>query len=168
MIIDYREVRKQDGLLVKHEELAVSDIVSTHSQVEAISPADVEAQAQLMEALCTVKGKVSYSVTYQCARCLESFEAREKTSLLEEFTGDARQATDEVHLAQDGIVDLAPFVKQSIHLHLEVFPVCKSDCQGLCPVCGINRNDETCNCDVRTIDPRLAALSDLLSEDQSE
>jgi uncharacterized protein len=40
--------------------------------------------------------------------------------------------------------------------------LCRPDCQGMCPTCGINRNDETCACVDDDIDPRFAALKKLL------
>lgn len=169
MIIDYRDLRKHDGTLAKHEELLLPEIAQTHNQVEDISPADVAIKAQLVDdELCTTEGSVKYSVTYECSRCLEPFVADAETRLFEEFTDNEQRATDEIHFAKDGMIQMDPWVQQSIHLDLEFFPVCKPDCLGLCPVCGVNRNHETCNCDVRTIDPRLAALSDLLSTDESE
>ena len=43
--------------------------------------------------------------------------------------------------------------------------LCKSDCKGLCPVCGQNLNEGTCTCNTFVPDPRLAALESLLKND---
>jgi DUF177 domain-containing protein len=43
--------------------------------------------------------------------------------------------------------------------------LCRDDCQGLCPVCGANRNTIDCSCEVRWEDPRLAVLKALLKDD---
>ena len=43
--------------------------------------------------------------------------------------------------------------------------LCKSDCKGLCPVCGQNLNEGQCDCDTFVPDPRLAALESLLKND---
>ena len=168
MIIDYRDVRKHDGVLAKHEQVLVPEVAKTHAQVENVSSLDVRVNAQLVKHLCKVEGTAQYSVTYLCTRCLEPFVALQETELFEEFTEDKHQVTEEVHHALDGIAVLDPWIEQSLNLDLEFFPVCQSDCRGLCPVCGINRNEHECDCDVRTVDPRLAALSDLLSTDESE
>jgi uncharacterized protein len=168
VIIDYRDVRKHDGVLAAHGEILVPEIVGTHAQVEDVSPLDVSVTAHLVNHLCTVGGTAKYSVTYGCTRCLEPFVAHQETELFEEFTDDKSQVSEDIHQAPDGILVLDPWVVQSIHLDLEFFPVCRSDCRGLCPVCGVNRNEHECTCEVRTVDPRLAALSDLLSTDESE
>jgi uncharacterized protein len=43
-------------------------------------------------------------------------------------------------------------------------PLCREDCQGLCPVCGTNLNNGTCTCKREWEDPRLAALKKLKTD----
>jgi uncharacterized protein len=43
--------------------------------------------------------------------------------------------------------------------------LCRSDCLGLCPQCGGNRNLDECHCDEDPIDPRWAALQTLLANE---
>jgi uncharacterized protein len=40
---------------------------------------------------------------------------------------------------------------------LPMKPLCRPDCKGLCPQCGLNLNDEACSC-APDVDPRLASL----------
>ncbi|MBQ3561654.1 MAG: DUF177 domain-containing protein, partial [Oscillospiraceae bacterium] len=40
--------------------------------------------------------------------------------------------------------------------------LCREDCKGLCPVCGSDLNEKTCNCNQKQIDPRLEKLKMLL------
>jgi len=44
-------------------------------------------------------------------------------------------------------------------------PLCKESCLGLCVTCGVNLNEETCNCKKEIIDPRLADLADWFDKD---
>jgi uncharacterized protein len=48
-------------------------------------------------------------------------------------------------------------------LALPMKPLCRADCQGLCPACGANRNVAPCTCAPKPPDPRLAVLRDLAS-----
>jgi len=57
-------------------------------------------------------------------------------------------------------VDLEPLFREQFVLAVPYAPVCKEDCKGLCPQCGIDRNSATCTCE-SPIDPRLAALKGL-------
>ncbi|MCA9680433.1 MAG: DUF177 domain-containing protein, partial [Myxococcales bacterium] len=63
--------------------------------------------------------------------------------------------------AYDGeSVDLEPIVREQLVLAVPYAPLCKEDCRGLCPQCGIDRNVETCTCQPPG-DPRFAALGAL-------
>jgi uncharacterized protein len=59
-------------------------------------------------------------------------------------------------------IDLAHMIWEQIVLALPMKPVCKTDCQGLCPDCGVNRNIKTCSCVRDTVDPRWESLKSLL------
>jgi uncharacterized protein len=45
-------------------------------------------------------------------------------------------------------------------LDLPLAPLCREQCQGLCPHCGTDLNDETCDCQ-GPADPRWATLDEL-------
>jgi uncharacterized protein len=57
-------------------------------------------------------------------------------------------------------VDLEPLFREQFVLAIPYAPLCKEDCKGLCPQCGIDRNTDSCACE-KPIDPRLAALKGL-------
>ena len=59
-------------------------------------------------------------------------------------------------------MDLDDLVVSDILLSLPTKIICKEDCEGLCPSCGINRNVDTCECQKKQVDPRLAKLGELL------
>jgi len=41
-------------------------------------------------------------------------------------------------------IDLEPFLREELVLAVPYAPLCKEDCKGLCPQCGVDRNVETC------------------------
>ena len=53
---------------------------------------------------------------------------------------------------------LEDVAKEQVLLSLPMRAVCREDCKGLCPHCGINRNRETCDCQAAKVDPRWEAL----------
>ena len=59
-------------------------------------------------------------------------------------------------------LDLDELTRADILLELPTKYLCSENCKGLCPVCGKNLNDGTCNCDLHQIDPRLEALKKLI------
>jgi uncharacterized protein len=67
----------------------------------------------------------------------------------------------DVDFYTDDQVDLRRVVEAETMLALPMKPLCRDECRGLCPVCGVNRNQTQCTCEVRPADPRLAVLADL-------
>ncbi len=58
-------------------------------------------------------------------------------------------------------VDLELVSREAILLDLPLAPLCREDCAGLCPTCGIDLNEGACDCAPSTADPRWSALDAL-------
>ena len=43
-------------------------------------------------------------------------------------------------------VDLDPYVHEAVVLGTPMIVLCREECRGLCPTCGVNLNRETCAC----------------------
>jgi uncharacterized protein len=63
-----------------------------------------------------------------------------------------------VSFYKDEVLDLGELMREQFILALPMKPLCRDACAGLCPVCGINRNRETCTCQSEWVDPRMEAL----------
>ena len=68
---------------------------------------------------------------------------------------------DDYIVVENNVLDLDALINEEIQLFLPIKMLCKEDCKGLCQGCGKNLNYEKCECE-KEVDPRLAALSDLL------
>jgi len=64
-------------------------------------------------------------------------------------------------LSDDDIVDLEPLIRDALLLELPAVPLCRPDCQGLCPACGVDHNLTSCDCTDAEPDSRWAALRSL-------
>ena len=82
--------------------------------------------------------------------------------------GEAAEGEDMLGLAEyrDDKIDLGEVVREQLYLALPMKPLCQEDCKGLCPVCGVNRNRETCTCQQEWVDPRMAALAEWKSRNE--
>jgi uncharacterized protein len=124
--------------------------------------------------------RVASTLEMACSRCLEAFDVPVDAAVETRFVpaGDLAKVTAEtvrsgeieddieehdLGLAEyrDETIDLGDVMKEQFVLALPMKPLCKDDCQGLCPVCGVNRNRESCECRQEWVDPRLAALAEL-------
>ncbi len=61
---------------------------------------------------------------------------------------------------------MKPLIREYLLISIPINSLCKTNCAGLCPVCGTNHNHEQCDCKTDSIDPRLAKLKDLLDSDE--
>lgn len=125
-----------------------------------------------------VTGTAHMVLTRACRRCLELTASDVVVDIEEQFYPTIEVITgkpwpvdhhDEPELLIDEhhILDLTEVLRQYAVAETVKPVVCREDCLGLCPVCGANRNIEPCNCHLERIDPRLAALAQLLeSEDE--
>jgi uncharacterized protein len=118
-------------------------------------------------------GRVQTQLEATCGRCLEPFPIPVDApfDLLFLPAADVRPASGEnevqdddigVSFYTDDVIDLGGVMREQFFLALPMKPLCRDDCQGLCPVCGGNRNRERCACRTEWVDPRLAPLKKLL------
>ncbi len=112
-----------------------------------------------------VQVKMHATVHAQCVRCLEEFDLPLDIEFTELYAFSQRSVTDsDLILPEDAHIDLEPLVREYMLVAIPMSPLCKPDCKGLCPICGENQNNTTCNHDVEDIDPRLAVLKSLLKK----
>ena len=76
----------------------------------------------------------------------------------------SEESGDDYIEAPDYKLDTDALLRDDILLELPSKFLCKESCKGLCPKCGKNLNEGSCNCDTHETDPRLAVLKQLLSK----
>jgi len=97
-----------------------------------------------------------------CVRCLEAFDQQLEIHFTELYAFSQRSATDSnLILPEDGQIDLEPLVREYMLLAIPISPLCRSECKGLCPICGENLNLKDCDHSENEEDPRLAVLKSL-------
>jgi uncharacterized protein len=80
-----------------------------------------------------------------CVRCLKDFFLTVNTKFEElyQFPSRSREETDLI-LPGDGYLDLTALYREYLILAIPIKRLCKPDCKGLCVVCGVDLNEETC------------------------
>ncbi len=108
----------------------------------------VAGEAFVQLATMYLRVKITAVIEQPCSRCLAP--VRSTVDLAESFTIPVA--------ATDTSTDLLPQVIAFIRNSLDPHPLCRPDCKGLCPVCGINLNehpDHVCPELVKNDRPRL-------------
>lgn len=101
----------------------------------------------------------------ECVRCLNPVTQLLHTHFTELYAFVRRFMTEAgLIMPETGIIDLTPVLREYMLLEIPFNPLCRPDCKGLCPVCGANQNETTCHHEDEPVDPRLAALKDLLDQ----
>ena len=68
------------------------------------------------------------------------------------------EGESEIAFYEGAGIDLKDVLREHVLLSMPMQRVCREDCQGICPVCGQNRNLINCECDPKLVDDRWSAL----------
>ena len=108
-----------------------------------------------------LEAQVDAEVKTACARCLKeivlpvAFDFDETLVLSgQETDADA----DSVIFFEGKEIDVGEIVINNLLLNISSKYLCRDDCKGICPKCGKNLNEGSCDCDFFEIDPRWEKL----------
>jgi uncharacterized protein len=112
---------------------------------------------------------------FECTRCTDPFDRVIEAPLEVDFVPPRLEADPEdenVHVYDPMAgpsIDLTQDVRDALALAIPMKHLCKSDCKGLCPTCGKNRNHEDCACELpEEINENWSALKELQSRLRAE
>lgn len=117
-----------------------------------------------------VRGALGGRFRSMCDRCLVAFDREVRLDVdvtlavgQEARPTDPEQSPDVVLRVtpEELSFDLAGPFRAAVLLEVPIKNLCRSDCRGLCPVCGADRNAATCACEPPRGDPRWEALGGL-------
>lgn len=82
-----------------------------------------------------IKGDITTDIEFACSRCLTRFEKK----ISKDFEVN-------YFLRREKAIDITDDICQEIILEYPLKPLCRSDCKGLCIICGQNLNEIECGC----------------------
>lgn len=126
-------------------------------------PVEVDVDLEALHDGIAVRGEIRAPWSSVCRRCLRHLEGLAVGDVEELY--QVELTDDDAYPIENGQVDLAPMARQTALLELDDERLCRPDCAGLCPACGIDRNGATCDCDTTVKDDRWAALDGLVLDD---
>lgn len=93
---------------------------------------------------------ISFEAKLECGRCLTPLtqvitigQAEKEFPI--QAVGPVSESSEELALdTKRQKLDIAPFLREEIIISLTFVPLCRPDCKGLCPECGANWNETTC------------------------
>lgn len=130
-------------------------------------PVRIDLQVENTGRVLVGKGTVQTVISLVCSRCLKEISyqinAPMQVTMAESYNSRQFEEAGEEFLEVDhnGDVDLSSCVREAILFNLPLIPLCRDDCQGICPGCGVDLNLAKCQCQPQEIDPRWQKLKDL-------
>ncbi|TMD58520.1 MAG: DUF177 domain-containing protein [Chloroflexi bacterium] len=119
-----------------------------------------------------VQGTVRADVELECGRCLDRFIARVPARLEEQYYASidvvsgavlAEPPRDARVIGHDFLLDVTPLVREHVLLELPLKPLCRENCAGICPTCGVDQNERAHRHD-EVEDERWSQLRTLLAD----
>lgn len=142
-------------------------------QLRQTAPIEASGFAELSQSTreITVSGHVATRMEIACDRCLEpaaidlaaDFSLLYRPAALSPEHGEVLIAGEETKVGfyEGEGLELADVLREEVLLLLPMQRVCSEECQGICPVCGQNRNQVSCSCHIEPGDDRWAGLRNL-------
>ncbi len=115
-----------------------------------------------------VKGRIDGQVENECARCLRRVAEPVSGDFelyfypIEMLAGGEEKLISrddaDIGFYEEAGLPLEDAIREQILLWLPMRGLCRDDCKGLCPQCGVNWNNKECGCREKTLDSRWDTL----------
>ncbi len=123
-----------------------------------VSDAALNAEIVPTEGGLHCRGRLVAQASVACSRCLETYLLPVDRSFDVRYVRPprpgggnpehqiARDEFDVSYLGAGGSLETDDMAAEQIYLSMPMKPLCREDCKGLCPGCGVNLNNEACRC----------------------
>ncbi|MFC7547606.1 YceD family protein [Plantactinospora sp. GCM10030261] len=173
LVLDTRDLPRRPGALrtVKRVVPAPVDLGVELIRVPQGADLSLDLRLESVSEGVLVSGTVSGPVTGECGRCLREINDSVTVTVQELYayehsTTDETAEEDEVGRMRGDLIDLEPEVRDAVVLALPTNPLCREDCPGLCPDCGVHLDDLPADHNHEQLDPRWAGLSQMIRKEE--
>jgi uncharacterized protein len=149
----------------------VGELSLDDAEVRLVGPVEVSGRVRRDGNEVVLRGKLQAKLEVVCGRCLKPVELPISTGFTERFVRAISWVAEDQHELREEDLNLAVFdgetievddlVREELLLAVPVNVLCGEKCQGLCPVCGIDRNLSNCQCESNELDSRWEKLKEL-------
>ncbi|GAB3971922.1 YceD family protein [Plantactinospora veratri] len=173
LVLDTRELPRRPGVLraVSRTVAAPADLGVELIGVPEGADLSLDLRLESVSEGVLVSGTVTGPIKGECGRCLRPITDSLVVTIQELYayahsTTDETTDEDEVGRMQGDLIDLEPALRDAVVLALPTNPVCREDCPGLCPECGVQWDELPAEHSHQQVDPRWAGLSQLTRQEE--
>jgi len=134
LIVYVKRIKEQGLRIVSEVDPGILDL--EYGEFRLIEPVSLNMVASLVTKEIILQGEIRTAYQTVCSRCLEKVSGAihiQDLILVYENTG------------QD-MIDISPEIRDEVILAFPTKVVCDENCQGLCPGCRVNLNQDSCRC----------------------
>ena len=149
------------------------DIDFSRDNVRQVAALNWNATAERAGNEIRINGALKIAVEMMCSRCLESarqeinksfdlfFRQRDELMFDEDQEIELSEKDTQTAFFSGTQLAIGEILREQILLALPMKALCRVDCKGLCPTCGINLNSGTCSCPAEKFSPHMDTLLEL-------
>jgi uncharacterized protein len=164
LVLHVADLRRSPGSRRPVElEAVLDDLAVTGSAVPVGAPVRARLVLESVPDGIVVTGSVAAAWEGSCRRCLGPATGEVRVPVREIY--EPHPVEGETWPLEADRVDVEPVVREAVLLELPMVPLCREDCAGICPQCGVDRNAAGCDCRVEVRDDRWAPLDELRFDD---
>lgn len=126
-------------------------------------PVEIKGKVENRAGVVSMRLEIKVEYDAPCDRCgeqsVKNLNIKVDRIIVESLSGED---TGEYIIAPDMKLDFDEVLTDEVVLAVPSKHLCSENCKGRCEKCGKNLNEGECSCNKKEVDPRLAALADLL------
>ncbi|MEY5004547.1 MAG: hypothetical protein RLZZ594_577 [Actinomycetota bacterium] len=140
---------------------ALGDAIVTVSEGTEL---DLDLRLESVHEGILATGEVFVDAEGECSRCLDPLIVPIEVDFQELFAYSLTNEDDFV--VDDEQIDLEQVIRDAVVLSLPFQPVCRKNCLGLCPDCGVKLAENPHHVHETAADPRWSALEELRKKEE--
>jgi uncharacterized protein len=168
LVLDTRDLPRSPGAMRVQERVvpAPPDLGLELIGVPAGEPLTLTIRLEWVTEGVLVSARARAALRGECGRCLREISDTldvefQHLYAYEHSTTEETTDEDEVGRMRGDLIDLEPELRDEVVLALPLHPICREDCPGLCPECGVPWDDLPDDHSHARVDSRWAALGQL-------
>ena len=171
MLINLTELFSVDGKEKDYTcDIDINQLCTSKDAYDIVSRSPVQLHIRnLGDKKLLLTGNAQVTLQMPCDRCLEPVDIPFELELDEELDmtkteSERTEDLDEQPYVSGYNLDVDRLVGNELTLNLPMKVLCREDCKGICNRCGTNLNYGTCDCDTRSLDPRMSVIQDIFKQ----
>lgn len=145
MVLDLKPIYDDDGQSAEFDYL-ISDDKLGDIKGYALSDFSVRGKAYSRAGIVHLNYTGAFTLKAECDRCLKPFERLFEYSMKHILVRTVNTDNDEYIVTQGDCIDVDELALCDALLQIPTKLLCRTDCKGLCYICGADLNSGDCGC----------------------